>query len=179
MIIDQSRNAWVWDPWVDNNPKLLTINEWMHAADEPSPNSAMITGSFNLINPDTKAEHYLPHFTTEANSENIKIFQSLFANAEPTSSNFPLKSSLVVEDEIRMMEQMDISLGSIPISTLPMQELTSTFSGKKRKADDSEQLETNSSLTSFAGSMFKKIKRVIEPDRSMKCSQIRSGSTPA
>lgn len=181
MILDQEGNAWVWDPWVGNNTKLLTINEWMHTADEPTPDSALITGSLNLILPNKKIEGYHPHFTTDAENKDIIIIQSLFISAEPKSSKYPLKSSLVVEDEIRMMEQMDISLGSTPIGILQTQKPIDALSSEsklvgpgktnKRKADDSERLETNSSLTSFVGSMFKKIKLALEPDHSRESSK--------
>ncbi len=145
MVLDQNGNAWVWDPWVGDNSKLLTINEWMYAADEPIPNSAFITGSFNIVNPDHKTEYYYPHFMTDAVREDIKIFQDISANAEPESTKFPLKNSLVAEDQIRMMEQMDIALEHPPENKLPGQKITDVLI--EQKVQDKSMTKTSDVLT--------------------------------
>lgn len=45
LIIDSDNHKWVWDPWIGFNKQLLTLTQWLHRKDEPTPMKLIIANS--------------------------------------------------------------------------------------------------------------------------------------
>ena len=92
-IIDEQSALWVWDPWVGNNPKLLTLEQWLYRHDEPLPTKCML--AHHSIISDIK-EGLRPDgqlFMRIMNKKSINAFQTICSNAIPNPPERPILSN--------------------------------------------------------------------------------------
>jgi hypothetical protein len=121
MIIDSNNNKWVWEPWVGENKKLLTLAEWVYEKDTPKPISLCITNRSVLSNHENdliSSSSYDYSFLTLYRN----VFQQLISSAIPNPprrditffATYPASSSNdeICEEKSRLNKQALISYPS-------------------------------------------------------------------
>lgn len=92
-IIDDQLTLWVWDPWVGQNPKLLTLAQWLYKKNAPLPTKCMLAhhSIISDINEGLRPDGQL--FMRIINKSGIKAFQAVCGDAIPNPPERPILSN--------------------------------------------------------------------------------------
>lgn len=84
MIVDKDNNKWIWDPWVGNNKRLLTLAQWVYAQNAPKPISVLIANR-SVLSDYTNGKINYPNYNYFFPELYRNILQALIASAIPHS----------------------------------------------------------------------------------------------
>ena len=92
-IIDDQSVLWVWDPWVGNAPKLLTLEQWLYRHDEPLPIEYMLTHHSIIGDIDEGLRPDGQLFMRIMARKGVNAFQAIFNDAIPNPPERPILSN--------------------------------------------------------------------------------------
>lgn len=103
LLIDDTHNKWVWDPWIHYSSTLLSLKDWVcDKKSSPKP-MAVVLGNRNLIE-DYQDEIQWLSFDACAPSMYKRVFQGLFESAVP---NYPCQSLTLKNCSFRFFKEKE------------------------------------------------------------------------